>query len=130
IELDTTTLVGPALEMARSARGDPPPLLTRVVAVAVLVKFWADFVPVTEAVLFRVVPLAAVTMPRIVTTHDPPPSRVPAAQVTRLAFWEQLPRVLVRTSWGGAPMPPTPFTWSERTTLSTLAPPVLTAVIV
>src|SRR6266436_2664302 len=116
--------------MERSARGDPPPLLTRVVAVAVLVKFWADFVPVTEAVLFKVVPLAAVTMPRIVTTHTPPPSTVPAEQVTRLAFCAQLPRELVRTSWGGTPMPPTPFTWSESTRLLAFAPPVLTTVIV
>ena len=97
---------------------------------AVLVKFWADRVPVTEAVLFRVVPLDAVTMPRMLTTQVPPPSMVPAAQVTRFTFWVQLPRVLVRTSWGGTPMPPTPFTWSENTTLVALAPPLFTMVMV
>ena len=58
-----------------------------------------------------------------VTTQVPPPSMVPAAQVTRFTFWVQLPRVLVRTSWGGTPMPPTPFTWSENTTLVALARP-------
>jgi hypothetical protein len=48
-------------------------------------------VPVTEAVLFRVLPLDAVTMPRMVTTQVPPPSMLPAAQVTRFTFWLQLP---------------------------------------
>ena len=60
---------------------------------------------------------------RMLTIQVPPPSMVPAAQVTRLTFWVQLPRVLVRTSWGGTPMPPTPFTWSENTTLVALEPP-------
>ena len=32
-----------------------------------LVKFWADFVQVADAVLFSVAPLAAVTRPRMVT---------------------------------------------------------------
>src|ERR1044072_7703373 len=101
--VETVTLVGPLLAMVRSGPV-PLPLLTRGVVVAVLVKFWADLVPVTEAVLFMVVPLAAVTTPRMVTVQEPPPSMSPAAQLTRFTFWMQLPRVLVRTSWGGTPM--------------------------
>jgi hypothetical protein len=48
----------------------------------VVVKFCADFVPVTEAVLFSVVPLAAVTMPRMVIVAEPPPGIVPMLHVT------------------------------------------------
>jgi hypothetical protein len=50
--------------------------------VAVLVKFWADLVPVNDATLLRVVPPGAVTTPRIVTVHVSPPFRVPPLQVT------------------------------------------------
>ena len=44
------TVVGPAFEIVRSGSADPPPLLTSVVAVAVVVKFCAVFVPLTDAV--------------------------------------------------------------------------------
>src|ERR1051325_6867276 len=59
------TLVGPVLLIDSSGRFEPPPLLTSVVLVFVVVKFCADFVPVTETVLLRTVPLAEVTRPRI-----------------------------------------------------------------
>jgi hypothetical protein len=54
-----------------------------VVADAVEVKFCADLVPVTLAVLFIVVPFGAVTFPVMVTVQDSPPFRVPAEQDTR-----------------------------------------------
>src|SRR6266542_5107704 len=99
----TATDVGPVLAIVRSGSAVPPPPLTIVVAVAVVVEFCADLVPVTEAVLLIVVPLAAVTMPRIVTTHVPPPSIVPALHAIRFTFCVQLPRVLVSTNCGGFP---------------------------
>jgi hypothetical protein len=68
--------------MLRSARGEPLAFCTRVCTDAVVVKFCADFVPVTEAVLFSVVPLAAVTMPRMVIVAEPPPGIVPMLHVT------------------------------------------------
>ncbi|MNC90760.1 hypothetical protein D3C83_69020 [compost metagenome] len=77
---------------------------------AVLVKFCADRVPLTDAVLLMVVPFAAVTMPRMVTVHEPPPSMLPALHVTSALVCWQPPRVLVSTSCGGTPMPPTPLT--------------------
>ena len=80
--------------------------------------------------LLRVVPAEAVTTPRMVTVHEPQPSMLPALQVTRLTFCVQLPRVLVSTSCGGTPMPPTPFTWLARLTLVSFAPPVLVMVVV
>ena len=70
-----------------------------------VVKFWADFVPVTDAVLLSVVPLPAVTWPRMVTVHDSPPAMPPPLQVTRLPLgppWVQLPFVLVIVSCGSA----------------------------
>ena len=42
---DFTTVVGPVFAIVRSGSGVPPPPLTSVVAVAVVVKFCADFVP-------------------------------------------------------------------------------------
>ena len=69
-----------------------------------------EFVPLTDAVLLIDVPFAAVTMPRIVTTHDPPPSICPPLHVTRFPLCEQLPRELVNCSCGGTPMPATPLT--------------------
>jgi hypothetical protein len=88
----------------RSGRGLPLPPLTRVATVDEAVKVWLDFVQVAVTVSFKVVPLEAVTVPRIVTVHDLPPPSVPAVQVTRLFACEQVPMVLVRIS------PDIPFT--------------------
>src|SRR5687768_15250694 len=98
--------------MLRSGRTPPPlpPATTWVVAVVAVVKFCADRVPVTDAVLLMTVPSEAVTMPRTVTVHDLPPPRTPPEQVTLRFDWEQLPWELVRTSCGGVPIPPTPLT--------------------
>src|SRR4051812_5837506 len=122
-----STLVGPVLFRVRSG-AVPPPLVpwTRVCTDAVVVKFWADFVPDTEAVLFRFVPLAAVTWPRIVIVTVAVPAIVPIWQVTVFPFappWLQGPCVLVIVSWGrpgGLWTVPTPLTWSVMTTVSTL----------
>jgi hypothetical protein len=78
-----TALDGPALLIVRSGRGEGLGLNTWVVADAVEVKFCADLVPVTLAVLFIVVPFGAVTFPVMVTVQDSPPFRVPAEQDTR-----------------------------------------------
>ena len=97
---------------------------------------WADFVPVTEAVLLRVVPSAAVTWPRMVTVQTCRAESVPALQVTRFPLgppWVQAPLELVIVSWGragGLWMTPTPLTWSVMTTLSTLALPRLVTTMV
>jgi hypothetical protein len=131
------TLVGPVLLRVRSG-ALPPPLepWTRTWTEAFVVKFWADLVPDTDAVLFSVVPLAAVTWPRIVTVTVTPPATVPIWQVTTLPFgppWVQVPCVLVIVSWGrpgGLWIVPTPLTWSVITTVSTFAPPVFVIVIV
>jgi hypothetical protein len=64
------------------------------------------FVPVTDTVLLMTVPLAAVTMPRIVTVHEPLPSIVPPLQVTSVPLCAQLPRELAICNCGGTPMPP------------------------
>src|SRR5262245_36666140 len=116
--------------MVRSGSAAPLPLLTSVLVVVVLVKFCADLVPVTDAVLLIVVPFAAVTTPRMVTTHDPLPSIVPPLHVTRLVFCAHEPRLLVICSCGGVPMPPTPFSWSVITALVIFDPPVFTIVTV
>src|SRR5262245_48039584 len=126
---DVLTLVGPVFEIVRSGSGVPAPPLTWVEAVPVVVKFCADRVPVTDAVVLMVVPLAAVTMPVMVTTQVPPPSIVPPLQVTNPLLCAQLPRVLVSASFGGTPMPPTPFTWSDSSMLVSLDPAVFTMVI-
>src|SRR5262245_53336499 len=76
IGAEIATLVGPVLLIDRSGNG-PPPLLTLVVTVFVVVKFCADLVPLTETVLFSTDPLGAVTIPRIDTVQVPLPSIVP-----------------------------------------------------
>src|SRR5678815_5739394 len=125
-----TTVVGPFFEMLRSASGVFVPPDTSVVAVVVVLKFWAERVPATAAVLLMVAPFAALTLPRIVTIHDPLPSIVPPWHVTSVVVCVQLPRELVICSWGGTPMPPTPFSWSVITTFVSFDPPVLIIVIV
>ena len=99
-------------------------------------KFWDDLVPVTDAVLLSVVPLAAVTCPPIVIVTDAPPAMVPTLHVTTLPFgppWVQLPWLLVideLRQGGRAWMTPMPLTWSVITTLLTEAPPVFLMEIV
>src|SRR3954451_6729212 len=80
--------------------------------------------------LLMVVPLAAVTTPRMVTLQTPPPSIVAASQVTWVLIWLHEPRLLTTSSSGGFPRPTTPLIWSVRWTLSTLAPPVFETVTV
>ena len=88
----------------------PPPLDQRRGRRRRAVKFCADLVTVTEAVLLRVVPLAAVTRPRMVTVQVPPPSIEPALQVTRLTVWRTAAATARHgRAAGGTPMPPTPF---------------------
>src|SRR5512142_3059409 len=101
--------LGPFFVIVRSGRSDDVPLFTSVVVVVVLVKFCAERVPVTDAVLLRTVPCGASTTPRIVTVHEPPPSIVPAEHVTSVALCVHEPRVLVIWSCGGTPIPPTPL---------------------
>ena len=48
-----------------------------------MVKVWADFVPVTDAVLLSVVLFGAVTCPRIVTVAASHPFIDPMLHVTR-----------------------------------------------
>src|SRR6185369_8599865 len=131
------TLVGPVLFRVRSGELPPPPLpWTRTDTDAFVVKFWADFVPVTDAVLLRLVPFEAVTWPRIVIVTVAPPEMVPIWHVTTLPFappWAHGPWVLVIVSCGspgGLWTVPTPLTWSVMTTESTLAPPVFLMAIV
>ena len=70
----------------RSASGDGGLLATCVVAVVDEVKFCADFVPVTLAVLFIVVPLGAVTLPVVVTVQYFPPRRPLSALLPTLRW--------------------------------------------
>src|SRR6187399_2791852 len=93
-----TTLVGPFFETLRSASGVFVPPDTSVVAVVVVLKFWAERVPATAAVLLMVAPFAALTLPRIVTVHEPFPSIVPPWHVTSVVDCAQLPRELVTCS--------------------------------
>src|SRR4029079_14801071 len=101
-----------------------------------VVKFWADFVPLTLAVFWRFVLPAAVTWPVIVIVALACPFIVPIWQVTVLPLAPpcvQGPWVLVMVSCGrpgGLWIVPTPLTWSVMTTVSTLAPPVFLIEIV
>ncbi len=73
--------------------------VTWSVAVAELVKVVLDLVPVAVAVLFRVVPAEAVTLPWMVTVQDAPPASdlpEPIEQVTLPALCEQLPGEALR----------------------------------
>ncbi|OPZ53799.1 MAG: hypothetical protein BWY91_01820 [bacterium ADurb.BinA028] len=65
-------------------------------------KFCADRVPVIDAVLLIVTPLAAMTTPRIVTVQLAPPANVPPLQVTNWPLWVQVPWVEV-TAYCGVP---------------------------
>src|SRR5262245_10707079 len=133
--VEGATDVGPVLLSVRSGFGAAAGL-TNVVTDAFVVKFWADFVPLTLAVFWRFVLPAAVTWPVIVIRTLPCPLIVPIWQVTTLPLappWVHGPWVLVIVSWGrpgGLWIVPTPLTWSFMTTLSTFAPPVFLMSIV
>jgi hypothetical protein len=92
--------------IVRSGRPPPEPLVTSVeVVFERVVKFWLDFVPVTDAVLESVVPAPAVTWPRIVTVTDSPPVMPPTLQVTRFPLGPpcvQLPLLVVMINCGSA----------------------------
>ncbi len=117
----------------RSGSGLPEPPWTRVWLLALVVKFCADLVPVTPAVLLSVDPDGAVTTPRMVTVQLAPPFRVPPLQLTSWPDWVQVPWLEVMAYCGvagGDWRVPTPLSWSDRTRLVSLAPPVLAIVIV
>src|SRR5688572_2650130 len=124
-------VTGPLMTARRSGSGPPAPETTCVVTVSLVVKVVADLVPVTSTTLLRVVPLAATTLPLIVTVHVWKPWRTEALQVTRLPVWPQLPTELVSTSAlvVSTPVSPTGI-WSVSWTSVTLAPPVFVTTMV
>ena len=117
----------------RSGNEVEVPGSTSVWTVALVVKFWADRVPVTLAVLLMVVPAGAVTTPRTVTVNEPPPLTVPRLQLTSCPLCVHVPLLDVMTYCGvagGAWIVPIPFSWSLSTTLLSFAPPVFVPVMV
>jgi hypothetical protein len=109
---------GPAIDTERSGSVVEGLLFTSTLVVAGTEKlcavFWSDQSAVTVAVLFKNVPLFAVTSPMIVTVQvSPCPGIDPALHVTSWLLKVQKPRELDRTTFVK------PVSWSDKPTFVT-----------